>query len=151
MVHVRPYRSTDRPFIFSLGPRLAIGMPPWRDQQLWLTAVEGWLAGSLDPHNESTAVFIAESDQGERLGFATVSPDTHFTGQRQAYIGELATLETAESQGVGTMLVQACEEWARSQGYPILALTTGARNTRALGFYRHLGFEDEDVKLIKQL
>jgi GNAT superfamily N-acetyltransferase len=151
MVHVRPYIASDRPFVFSLAPRLAIGMPRWRDRELWLAAVEGWIAGSLDTHNESTAVFIAENEHSEPLGFATVSPDTHFTGQRQASIGELATLEAAEGQGVGTMLVQACEEWARKQGYSILALATGAGNTRALRFYHHLGFEDEDVKLIKQL
>jgi ribosomal protein S18 acetylase RimI-like enzyme len=33
------------------------------------------------------------------------------------------------------------------EGYALLALTTGAANARALGFYRHLGFRDEDLKL----
>jgi GNAT superfamily N-acetyltransferase len=47
--------------------------------------------------------------------------------------------------------VQACEQWAREQGYRILSLTTGAANERALGFYRHLGYLNEDVKLIKLL
>jgi hypothetical protein len=30
-------------------------------------------------------------------------------------------------------------------------LSTGAANLRALGFFHHLGFRDEDVKLIKLL
>jgi len=151
MLRVRPYVPTDRAFVLSLAPRLTIGMPPWRDPQLWLSAVEGWITGSIERRNHTTMVFVAEDDQGERLGFATVSHDTHFTGQRQAYIGELATSETAEGRGVGAALVRACENWAHDQGYPILALTTGAANTRALGFYHHLGFHDEDVKLIKLL
>jgi GNAT superfamily N-acetyltransferase len=126
-------------------------MPPWRDPQRWLTAVEGWITGSIERHNHTTMVFVAQDDQGERLGFATVSHDTHFTGQHQAYIGELVTSEMAEGRGVGAALVRACEQWGRDQGYPILALTTGAANVRALGFYHHLGFHDEDVKLIKLL
>ena len=151
MLLVRPYVSTDRAFVLSLAPRLAIGMPPWRDRLLWLSAVEGWISRSLDHHNQNTMVLIAEDEHAERLGLATVSHDTHFTGQSQAYIGELATSETGEGHGVGSMLVQACEQWAREQGYTILALSTGAANRRALAFYHHLGFHDEDVKLIKLL
>ena len=61
-------------------------------------------------------VSIVEYEQGDRLGFATISYSTHFTGQRQAHIGELAPDETAEGRRVGTVLVEACEQWAREQG-----------------------------------
>ena len=151
MLRVRPYIPTDHTFVLNLAPRLAIGMQPWRDLQLWLTTVESWLTESINQHNQKTMVFIAEDEQGERFGFATVSQSTHFTGQRQAYIGELATAETVEARGVGTALVEACEQWAREQGYTLLTLSTGAANERALGFYRHLGFRDEDVTLTKLL
>ena len=151
MIHVRPYVADDRTFVLSLAPRLLIGMPPWRDPHLWLTAFQDWIAVSIDQLGQETMVFVAENDQGERLGFATLSHDTHFTGEHQAYINELATSEVAEGSGVGTALIQACEQWAREQGYRILALSTGAANGRALGFYHHLGFRDEDVKLIKLL
>jgi GNAT superfamily N-acetyltransferase len=151
MLRVRPYVPNDRDFVLSLASRLAIGMQPWRDLKLWLTTVEGWLAESINQHNQKTLVLIAEDEQGERSGFATVSHSTHFTGQRQAYIGELATSETAEGRGVGSALVQACEQWAREQGYTLLAVSTGAANTRALKFYHHLGFHDEDVTLTKLL
>jgi ribosomal protein S18 acetylase RimI-like enzyme len=151
MLRVRPYIPTDHTFVLNLAPRLAIGMQPWRDLQLWLTTVESWLTESINQHNQKTMVFIAEDEQGERFGFATVSQSTHFTGQRQAYIGELATDETVEARGVGTALVEACEQWAREQGYTLLTLSTGAANERALGFYRHLGFRDEDVTLTKLL
>jgi ribosomal protein S18 acetylase RimI-like enzyme len=149
MLRVRPYVPTDRAFVLSLAPRLAIGIQHWRDLQLWLTTVEGWLNESINQHNQKTMVLIAEDEQGEPFGFATVSHSTHFTGQRQAYIGELATSETVEDRGVGTVLVEACEQWARKQGYTLLTLTTGAANTRALGFYHRLGFHDEDVTLTK--
>ncbi len=151
MLRVRPYLPNDRAFILSLAPRLAIGIQPWRHVDLWLTTVESWLAESINQHDQKTTVLIAEDERGEQVGFATVSHGTHFTGQRQAYIGELAASETAEGRGVGTALVRACEHWAREQGYTILALSTGAANVRALNFYHHLGFQDEDVTLTKLL
>ena len=151
MIHIRPYVSTDRTFVLSLAPRLMIGMPPWRDPAAWLETVQNWITGSIEQHGQKTMVFIAEDEQGEPLGFATISHDTHFTGEPQAYIGELATSEAAEGRGAGKALAQACEQWAREQGYHILSLATGAANERALGFYRHLGYLDEDVKLVKRL
>ncbi len=151
MLRVRPYVPDDRAFVLGLAPRLSIGMQPWRDLKLWLATVESWLTESINQHNQKTMVLIAEDEQGERLGFATVSHSTHFTGQRQAYIGELATSETVEGRGVGTALVEACERWAREQGYTLLTLSTGTANARALSFYHHLGFHDEDVTLTKLL
>jgi GNAT superfamily N-acetyltransferase len=151
MIRVRPYVCDDHAFVLSLAPRLTIGMPPWRDSQLCLTAVQSWITGSIERHGEQTMVFVAEDDHGERLGFASVTHDTHFTGARQAYIGELATSESAEGAGVGKALLHACEQWARDQGYEMLALATGVANRRALEFYHHLGFQDEDVKLVKRL
>lgn len=151
MLRVRPYLPNDRAFVLSLAPRLAIGRQPWRDFDLWLSAVEGWLTESINQHLQKTMVLIAENEQGERCGFATVSHNTHFTGQRQAYIGELATSETVEGRGVGTALVEACAQWAREQGYTLLTLSTGTANARALSFYHHLGFHDEDITLTKLL
>src|SRR5215213_4592089 len=151
MISVRPYQPADRAFVLSLAPRLTIGMPPWRDPQRCIAAVQGWVTGSIEQHGQATMVFVAEDERGERLGFATITHETHFTGERQAYIGELATSAAAEGRGVGTMLLQICEQWAREQGDRILALATGAANQRALGFYRHLGYRDEDIKLIKLL
>lgn len=151
MIHVRPYVPTDREFVLSLAPRLAIGIPPWRDVQQWIETARGWITVSIEQHGNNSMVFVAEDEHGNRLGFASVSHDTHFTGEKQAYIGELASVEAAEGQGVGKALAQACEQWAREQGYRIISLATGAANTRALGFYRHMGYLDEDVKLIKLL
>lgn len=151
MIRVRPYVSADREFVLSLAPRLAIGIPPWRDPQKMTLTAQGWITGSIEQHGTKTMVFVAENEQGERLGFASVSHSTHFTGEGQAYIGELVTHEAAEGRGVGKALAEACEQWARDQGYRLLSLTTGAANERALAFYRHMGYRDEDVTLVKLL
>jgi ribosomal protein S18 acetylase RimI-like enzyme len=126
-------------------------MSPWRDPQHCLAAVERWIADSTQQHGQQTTVFVAEDDRGERLGFATIGVETHFTGERQASIGELAVSAADEGQGVGQALLRACEAWARNQGYRIVTLTTGATNARALGFYHHHGYQDEDVRLVRLL
>jgi|ERR1051326_975424 GNAT superfamily N-acetyltransferase len=150
-IHVRSYVPDDAPFVLQLAPRLVIGIPPWRDAERWLATAQGWLTGSMARFGEETMIFIAEDEQGERVGAATVSHDQHFTGERQAYIGELAVREAAEGCGAGRALVEACSTWARQQGYTLLVLQTGTANTRARGFYEHLGFLEEDVRLTKRV
>ena len=78
---------------------------------------------------------IAEEDQGEPFGFATVSHSRTLHRSTPSSIGELATSENAEGRRVGSALVKACEQWAARQGYSVLTLTTGAGNTRALRFF----------------
>jgi ribosomal protein S18 acetylase RimI-like enzyme len=151
VIRTRLYDPADREFVLSLAPRFAIGIPSWRDPQKMIETAQGWIAGSIEQHGGKTVIFVAEDELGERLGFATVSHSTHFTGERQAYIGELATSEAAERRGAGKALAKACEQWAREQGYRILSLATGAANESALGFYRHIGFLDEDVTLVRLL
>ncbi len=137
--------------MLQLAPRLVIGIPPWRDPERRLATAQDWLAGSMARFGNETMIFIAEDSRGERLGAATVSHRQHFTGEPQAYIGELAVSESAEGYGAGQALVDACARWAREQGYRLLSLETGAANTRARGFYAHLGFLEEDVRLVKLL
>jgi len=151
MVHVRPYEAADWDFVLSLAPRLALGIPPWRDKRAMLATVQEWITDSIARRGEPSEVFVAVGERGERLGFASVSDETHFTGTVQAYIGELAVVQEAEGTGIGKALVRACEQWARHRGHRFLSLATGAANARALAFYRHLGFHDEDVKLVKVL
>ena len=151
MIRVRPFVAEDRAFIMSLVPRLTIGMPPWRDRKKWVDAFEGWVAESMNQHGQKAMVFVAEDDHERRLGFVTLSSNAHFTGEPQAYVNELATSEEAQGRGAGKALLQACEQWAREQGFRTIALSTGASNTHALGFYHYLGYRDEDVKLVKLL
>jgi GNAT superfamily N-acetyltransferase len=150
-IRVRPYVPADAQFVLSLAPRLLVGIAPWRDPELMLATVQKWLEESTKQQGMQATLFLAEDERGERLGIAAVSRDQNYTGEEQAYIGELATADAAEGRGVGRVLVEACERWARERRLPFLVLHTGAANKRARGFYQHLGFQEEDVKLVKPL
>ena len=150
-ISVRPYQPGDRAAVLGLAPRLTSGMPSWRDAQACHAAVLGWVEGSLEWGDQAGAIFVAEDENGAPVGFATVTHETHWSGERQASLGELVVALTAEGRGVGRALVRACEGWAREHGYRVLALATGAANRRALEFYHRLGYQNEDVKLVKLL
>lgn len=150
-IRVRPFVPADQSFLLSLAPRLVIGIPTWRDSEKMLATVKRWLMNSIAHAGSETMIFVAEDEHQKRLGFASVSHSTHFTGVGQAEIGELAVNQDVEEQGVGRKLVVACEQWARDQGYHFLTLGTGVANHRARGFYKHLGFLEEDIRLAKLL
>ncbi len=150
-IHVRLYMPADQEFVLSLAPRLLIGAAPWIDPERMLKAAQQWITSSIVRHGCETVVFVAEDAHRDRLGFASVSRSQHFTGESQAYIGELAVDEAVERRGVGTMLVRACEGWAREQGYTRIVLDTGFANERGRRLYERLGFKAESVKLVHVL
>ncbi|MEO8971682.1 MAG: hypothetical protein ABI406_08800 [Ktedonobacteraceae bacterium] len=52
MIRVRPYVPDDREFVLSLAPRLAIGIPPWRDPQKMIATAQGWITGNIEQHGK---------------------------------------------------------------------------------------------------
>jgi len=150
-LHVRPYAPTDREPLLALAPRLVIGLAPWRDPARMLAFMRQAIAEAADAAGPDAALLVAEDDQGGPLGFVSVARDRDFTGDIQAYIGELAVTEDAEGKGAGRALMRAAEEWARDRGYQLVVLDTGAANARARAFYRRLGYAEESVRLVKVL
>lgn len=150
-IHVRPYAPADREAILALAPRFTVGIAPWLDPAAVLAAAHGWIVDTLASVGPTGAVFVATGTGAECLGFVSIARRTHFTGEQRAYIGELAVATTAESQGIGRALLDAAESWAHDQGFRAVELDTGAANDRARGFYQHLGYAEESVKLVKLL
>jgi len=150
-VWIRPYRLQDRQEAMSLAGRLEIGVAPWRDPDAVRATVVGWVRDSLDSCTaEDREVFVAV-DAARLVGVVTVGQRQHFTGETDAYVGELVVAEGMERRGVGTLLMQAAEEWGRRRGLQYLTLETGAANSPAKAFYSSLGYQEEDVRLTKEL
>lgn len=153
-IHIRKARVADIPFIRSLKERfVAVGSPLWRDLQKMQVfhdnSIEEACAAIVVP---DALVLLAEEEQGTLLGFLHAQPATDFfTGDPQGYVSALAVVAEAEGMGIGSLLMEQAEHWARAQGYHILTLETFGENTRARAFYQHLGYKEETVKLIKEL
>ncbi len=148
---VRPFTEADRDAVLALADRLTVGAAPWLDHDMFLSAAQDWLAGSMDGVGPDSAVFVAVAPSEDCIGVVSVTRHRHFTGEDYAYIGELAVAAPHEGHGVGRALVAAAEHWARERGYRLVALETGAGNQRARGFYARQGYGEESVRLVKIL
>ena len=134
-----------------MAERLREGVATWRDPEAVRLAVTGWVRDSLaDLASPDAAAFVAEVN-GDVVGFVCVSERSHFTGEVDAYIGELVVSKTAEGGGVGRTLVEAAEDWGRARGRRRVVVDTGAANAPARRFYAALGFEDEDVTVSRAI
>jgi ribosomal protein S18 acetylase RimI-like enzyme len=150
-IHVRSYQPGDHAQVMTLAPRLAEWVAPWRDPAAVLNAVRGWVQDSIDALSQpGHAVYLAV-DGDAVVGVITVCERAHFTGQVDAYVGELAVRAGMERRGIATELMKAAETWAARRGLPFLTLDTGAANQPARSFYRALGYQEEDVRLTKDI
>ena len=151
MVTIRAATDADGPVLLALADRLRQGVAPWRDEAAVVDAVRGWVEASVAAMDEAGhAVLVAELGSTV-VGFVTLSPGSHWSGVAEPSIGDLVVAPEAEGQGIGSALVEAVIERARSEGHTRVSVSTGAANARALGLYRRLGFEDEDVTLSRRL
>jgi GNAT superfamily N-acetyltransferase len=149
-VQVRSYKPTDREAVQALSHRLSEGVAPWRDPVKVSDAVAGWVRESLDrAATETCAVFVV-SEGDHVVGFVTVTAQRHWSGDTDAYIGELVVAMPAEGRGVGRALVRAAEQWAVGRGHRRITLETGAANHAARCFYASLGYAEEQVQLTHQ-
>ncbi len=86
----------------------------------------------LDALHESRAVFVAGNPP---VGFVQVD---EIDGN--AHVQELAVLPSHMRQGLGSALLDAACEWARTAGYPAITLTTYAEVAWNAPFYEARGF-----------
>lgn len=148
---VRPCRTEDHAAVLALAPRLTIGVAAWRDPSAVREAVTGWIRDSLAEANaDHHAVFVAET-HGGIAGVVSVCTRRHFTGEVDAYVGELIVADGEERRGIGRLLMQAAERWGRDHGLRYITLETGAANYGARAFYQSLGYLEEGVQLTKAI
>jgi GNAT superfamily N-acetyltransferase len=103
--------------------------------------VGGWLA------SPDRTILLAE-DGGVACGLAAlVVRDRLGWSTPEAWLSDLVVRGRARRTGVGSTLVRACLELARSQGCRLLRLECGLDRTDAQSFYASLGFERSGLDL----
>ena len=149
-VTVTAYHPDEREAVLVLAPRLHVGVAAWRPAEGVRSAVRTWFEESLDAAGEKHAVFVARL-AGEVVGMVAVEEQRHWSGDLDAYVGELATAEGHEGRGVGRALLTRAEIWARGRGLTRITLETGAANDRARTFYSGSGYLEEEIRLTRVL
>jgi GNAT superfamily N-acetyltransferase len=89
--------------------------------------------------DESATVLVAEQ-RGELLGFCTAYLELNSVrfGAR-CWVEDLAVSPAHRSQGIGGVLLDAAESWARERGATHLELDTGLARDDAQRFYERRG------------
>ena len=150
-VQIRPFQPGDRSEVLSLAPRLTEGVAPRRDPAAVRRAAQNWVQTSIDAAaRPGHAVYVAIA-RGRVVGVVSIREQAHFTGQVDAYVGELAVASGMTRRGIATALMNVAEAWAAERGLAFLALHTGAANQPARSLYRRLGYHEEELLLTKAI
>jgi len=94
------------------------------------------------------AIFVAATNEGRVVGFLEVDLRTHADGcspaQPAGYIEGWFVAEGYRQQGIGKMLVEAAEDWARSHGCVEIGSDALVENETSQRAHEALGYEVVD-------
>ena len=152
-VHVRPSLPADREYISSLVTRFSeFDLPDWRSADEIDRTNRLSLQKALEEPEPGAAILVAEDETQGPVGFIHLETQVdYFSGEKHGYVSDLAVSKSLEGRGVGRILLEAAEAWARSNGYRLLTLYVFSANARARRVYERNGFRPELVKYVKEI
>ena len=153
MITIRPSTAADVEFVAAHAYRLVeFGPPAWRDQQVMTEADIKHNIAAILSGNPDIETFIAIDGAGKACGFIYLTMQTdYYTQERHAHITDVAVTKKAEGKGVGKLLLQKADEWARQKSARWITLNVFEGNTHAQAVYEKAGFQKEWIKYLKQL
>ncbi|HEY3921796.1 MAG TPA: GNAT family N-acetyltransferase [Gaiellaceae bacterium] len=118
----------------------------------WLLADSNWrsvgderrFVRAVRKHRDA-AVLVAEANE-EIVGRLSLSRDPHPSSAHVADLG-LMVSESHRRRGIGTALLEAAEQWARSAHVSKLELHVFPHNEPAIALYEHCGYAREGFRL----
>jgi ribosomal protein S18 acetylase RimI-like enzyme len=103
-------------------------------------------------NNKSGQFLVAEINQ-KLVGFINAAPTEEFNFRHGKYllIYDLGIHPEHAGKGIGKKLMSSVLEWAKKNNYTKVDLFCYSQNSRALHFYRSLGFDQMFVTLEKAI
>lgn len=108
---------------------------PWNDP-------EADLRRSLDG---AASTVLAGLEDEVLVATAMVGHDGH-----RGWVYYLAVSPERQHRGYGSQLMEACERWLLDRGVPKLNVMVRGSNEVAGGFYRRLGYGQDDVRVLSR-
>ncbi len=127
---VRRARKEDAAAIAALAGQL--GYPSTREQ------IEKRLERVLA--DSEHAVFVAEMPGGRIGGWLHAFAYHVLESDARAEVAGLVVDESQRGTGVGRLLMQSAEDWAREKGFPAVGLRSNIVRHKAHGFYQRMGY-----------
>ena len=92
------------------------------------------------------AAFVADAGNGELAAFVGLQIMRTLEADPRAEVTALVVREDYRSQGVGKMLMERAEEWARAQNCVMIGLRSNVIRERAHAFYQRLGYQHQKTQ-----
>ncbi|HZX69468.1 MAG TPA: GNAT family N-acetyltransferase [Rhodanobacter sp.] len=141
----------DDDFLLPLVPRLVdFALPAWRRRHECIEGIRQDLHDHLEDQPPNNFLFVAEDDDGERVGFIELQKTRDFfTGRANCHINNLVVVPHHERRGVGKALMTHAENWAREHHCALVTLAVFPGNERALALYESCGYATDLLRLAK--
>lgn len=151
-ITIRTATDADRDFIFELSPCLAeVANLSWHDHKTMHQMQDVYITQTLAQTDKAKITLIAEM-AGHPMGYIhACAHQDDISKEPCGLIPLLAVSPKAQGTGVGQLLMNAAQDWAKAQGFRLLHLEVFANNTKARHFYQKQGFEEEMVRMVKTL
>ena len=136
-VEIRPATLADEEAALSLLEQLF--EPPGREPPEYTreraSAAFRWAV------DQSNADVLLAFEGDAAIGLTSVYADIQSLGfGPKCWLQDMVVDKTRRSEGIGTQLVQAAEDWARARGLTHIELSSNAGREVAHRFYEHHGF-----------
>lgn len=135
-MHIRPFAAQDEPAVVALWQQCNLTRP-WND-----------------PHKDIARKLAVQPELllvGEMDGAVMASVMAGYEGHR-GWVNYLAVAPPFRGRGFARALMRQVEELLVARGCPKVSLLVRNSNAEAIGFYRHLGYlQDDSVSLGKRL
>ena len=143
--------AEDDDFILGLVPRFVdFPLPAWRRRHECIDGIRKDLLRHLEDEPANSYLFIAEDEDGERVGFIHLQKtQDFFTGRSNCHISDLAVVTAHEGRGVAKALLEHVQEWAREHRCQLITLAVLPGNERARALYEAAGFGIDLVRMAK--
>jgi GNAT superfamily N-acetyltransferase len=152
LVVIREAEEGDHPFIFEMSPYLAeVAQLEWHTDDVIQKMQDAYISEMLAETTQPNATCIVEINNVP-LGFIHVR--THkdsISGETCGTIPLLAVSPKSQGLGLGKLLIEHAEKWAKNLGCRILHLEVFANNKKADSFYQNIGFKPETIHMIKPI
>ncbi|UXI69404.1 GNAT family N-acetyltransferase [Tahibacter amnicola] len=150
-IHIRLADAGDDDFILSLVDRFVdFDLPRWRRRGETAEGIRRDIARHLREQPGGSHLFVAEDDDGDRVGFLHLQITTDFfTGGSNCHISDLVTAPSHDGKGVGSALIAYAERFARDHHCRFVTLAVFEGNKRARELYERRGFGTEILRMAK--
>jgi len=152
LVVIREAQESDHPFIFELSPYLAeVAQLDWHSDDAIQKMQDDYISKMLEETLKPNITLIAEINNVS-LGFIHVrTHEDGISGETCGTIPLLAISPKSQGLGLGKVLIEHGEKWAKNLGCRLLHLEVFANNKKADSFYQNIGFKPETVHMIKPI